>query len=68
MTAAAGTSKSSLPAGVQGGVLRNGATNSGGSTGSTSATPASSTSKNGAGMLVPGGALFLGGLFAALLR
>lgn len=66
-SAAANVAKSSLPSSVQGGVL--GGSASGGSTsGSTSATAASSTSKSGAGMLVPGGALFLGGLFAALLR
>jgi len=63
-SAAAGTSKSSLPASVQGGTL------GGKASGGTSTTPAStsSTTKSGAGMLVPGGALFLGGLFAALLR
>jgi len=66
-SAAAGTSKSSLPAAVQGGVLGGKA---GGTTtsGSSSAASASSTAKSDAGVLVPGGALLLGALFAALLR
>jgi hypothetical protein len=69
-SAAAGTSKSSLPSSVQGGVLGGKAGSGGGTTasGSSTAASASSTAKSGAGVLVPGGALFLGALFAALLR
>jgi hypothetical protein len=66
-SAAAGTSKSSLPASVQGGTL-GGKASSGGTSTTPASTSSSSTAKSGAGMLVPGGALFLGGLFAALLR
>jgi plastocyanin len=67
-SAAAGTSKSSLPASVQGGTLGASASSGGSTSGTTSAAQTSSTAKSGAGMLVPGGALFLGGLFAALMR
>lgn len=66
-TAAQGTGSSSIPPAVQGGVL-GGKASGGSASGTTGSTSASSTAKSGAGMLAPGGALFLGAFFAALLH
>jgi len=69
ISAAQGTSASSMPPSVQGGVI-GGKASSGGSasTGTSSTAAPASTAKSGAGMVVPGGALALGALFALLLR